>query len=1112
MAPTFVHSALSGLLLISTATIVSAGALEKRILVPRVLTPPAKPATNWTYLGCYTDSVGARSLTGAAYNSGTAMTDEACVSFCISKNMIYAGTEYAGECYCGNSIASTGTPAASTDCNMACNGNAAEPCGGPNRLTVFNTTAPAGPVGPFVNPGVNGYHSLGCYTDSVGARTLATGVQTTGGQGALTVALCTSACAAGGYTYAGVEYASECYCSNTIASTGTSATLTDCNMVCNGNSTEYCGGPNRLNLYSNLQAPVGWKSLGCYTDSVNGRTLTVPEYPGTMTIELCTSTCKTAGYIYAGVEYGGECYCGNAFANGGGPAPDGSAGCNMPCAGNGQETCGGSNRLNVFQQSGTTASTTSAAPASSTVATSTAVGSGSATGLPKGWTYQGCYIDGANGRILQTQEPDSSTNTIEQCTATCIGLGYSVSGMEYGVNCFCDNFLRNGGTLTSDTDCNMVCPGNTAEKCGAGNRMSIYSNATLQVYQPPAPQKTNLTGNWTYQGCLLDNAETRTFPYQLILPNNNTANNCLQSCQKFGYGAGGMEYSDECYCGDVANIAAAGATLMPESDCNSVCSGNSSYICGGGDRISYYKWTGTPLNSWNFATGNAAGQYQFLIGGVIVPLIATPGINGKVTFLEKYGTGPPNTTGAYELDLKQLNNFTGAWRPMHVKSDVFCSGGLTLPDKAGRQINVGGWANDATYGIRLYAPDGTPGVWGKNDWQENVNEVSLQAGRWYPTPMIMANGSILVVGGEQGSNGAPVPSLELLPKVGPVVYCDWLDRTDPYNLYPFLAVLPSGGIFVAYYNEARILDEVTLLTKKVLPNIPGAVNDFLGGRTYPFEGTAVLMPQHAPYTDHLVVMLCGGSIPGPEFALDNCVFTAPEDTNPVWTVERMPSKRVISCMTALPDGTYLILNGGQQGRAGFGLCTEPNHNAILYDPSKPVNNRMTSMANTTIDRLYHSEAVLIDDGRVLVSGSDPEDVRFVQEYRVEVFIPPYLMGSPAQPVVTIAATSKDWAYGQSYSIGVSSAPSKISLMGAVSSTHGNSMGQRTIFPAFSCSGLSCTVTAPPNAHVCPPGWFQLFMLDANGVPSVAQWVRIGGDPASLGNWPNFPDFQPLPGV
>jgi hypothetical protein len=80
------------------------------------------------------------------------------------------------------------------------------------------------------------------------------------------------------------------------------------------------------------------------------------------------------------------------------------------------------------------------------------------------------------------------------------------------------------------------------------------------------------------------------------------------------------------------------------------------------------------------------------------------------------------------------------------------------------------------------------------------------------------------------------------------------------------------------------------------------------------------------------------------------------------TIERTPSKRVISRMVALLDGTYLVLNGTQQGFAGSGLAMEPNHNAVLYDLLKPVHNRMTVMANTTIDRLYHSEAILLQDG------------------------------------------------------------------------------------------------------------------------------------------------------
>lgn len=79
--------------------------------------------------------------------------------------------------------------------------------------------------------------------------------------------------------------------------------------------------------------------------------------------------------------------------------------------------------------------------------------------------------------------------------------------------------------------------------------------------------------------------------------------------------AGGMEYAEQCFCGDVADVVAAGATLQPESSCNMVCTGNDSYICGGSGVISYYQWVGTPLYTWSYPTGAAAGLYSFLIGG-----------------------------------------------------------------------------------------------------------------------------------------------------------------------------------------------------------------------------------------------------------------------------------------------------------------------------------------------------------------------------------------------------------------------------------------------------------------------------------------------------------------
>ena len=173
----------------------------------------------------------------------------------------------------------------------------------------------------------------------------------------------------------------------------------------------------------------------------------------------------------------------------------------------------------------------------------------------------------------------------------------------------------------------------------------------------------------------------------------------------------------------------------PDSDCNMPCPGDPRYLCGNGNRIAYYTWTGTPLSNWDFPTGPAAGEYRFYVPGVVIPLITSVAINGKITFLEKHGTGAPNTTGAYELDPSLVGNgpWEPAWREMTVKTDVFCAAGLTLPDKAGRQINIGGWANDDTKGVRLYTPDGSPGTPGVNNWQEDVQTISLQQGRWYPT-------------------------------------------------------------------------------------------------------------------------------------------------------------------------------------------------------------------------------------------------------------------------------------------------------------------------------------------------------------------------------------------
>ncbi|KAF9049496.1 copper radical oxidase with WSC domains [Hymenopellis radicata] len=952
--------------------------------------------------------------------------------------------------------------------------------------------------------------SVGCYTDVAGVRTLSASTYTDTKN--MTVGNCISFCENQDYIYAGVEFSQECYCGNTINIDDTNATATDCNMPCTGNALETCGAGGRLNLFWSGATPppppvtspkVGdWTSIGCFSDNVNGAGRSLPvgaDLAGPATIRTCTAACFASGYQFAGAEFAAELRIGSS----GNFFPRACIDCSMVCAGNSSEFCGGPNRLTVYNYTGTDLPPI----------TNPGGGGGGAgaapvvnvyDGLPGTWNYSACYIDNAHGRIFENAIGPNATTTVESCVNSCIAGNYSVAGIEFGVNC--GNRLINGAEPAIENTCNMGCGGNSTEACGGPNRLSVYSSSK-NITVLPVPTVLNDTNilpkNWTYAGCYTDENNGRVLPWQIIWEHNATVEACVNQCSTFGYTAASLEYGQECYCGDISDIQANGATLAPETDCSFQCSGDPIHLCGGGLRMTTYFFNGVK-NVWHTPA-------------VTVPLIATVGLNNKVTFLEKDGTGFPNSTGAYELDLSLTHDFDHAWREMHVKSDVFCSASIILPDKAGRQINVGGWSLQSTYGIRLYTPNGVEGVNSTNDWEEDYNTLKLQRGRWYPTAAMLPNGSILVVGGETGSNAPAEPSLEILPRPpGGDTYLnmDWLQRTDPNNLYPFIFVLPGGGIFIAYYNEARILDAATFDTIKSLPNAPAAVDNFDGGRTYPLEGVAMSLPQHAPYTDPLEILICGGSTPGPGFALDNCVTIAPEVENPTWTIERMPSRRVMPCMAALPDGTFLLLNGAHQGVAGFGLATDPALTALLYDPALPLGQRMSILNTTIVARLYHSEATLLPDGRVLVSGSDPQDGKNPEEFRIEVYVPPYLETGLTQPSYSLP--KNDWAYGGTYQITNvtlhqgSAATMRVSLIAATSSTHGNAMGSRTIFPQFSCSGRTCTITAPPNANISPPGWHQLFILDGP-TPSHSQWVRIGGDPGELGNWPSTGPFT-VPGV
>lgn len=99
----------------------------------------------------------------------------------------------------------------------------------------------------------------------------------------------------------------------------------------------------------------------------------------------------------------------------------------MACNGNQTEICGGPNRLSLFRYykgNEPPVSSTTRVSSSSTAAPVP-------TGLPEGFEYKGCYVDGPGYRVMQNQQPDDQQMTIASCASRCSRLGYTVSGMEY---------------------------------------------------------------------------------------------------------------------------------------------------------------------------------------------------------------------------------------------------------------------------------------------------------------------------------------------------------------------------------------------------------------------------------------------------------------------------------------------------------------------------------------------------------------------------------------------------------------------------------------------------------------------------------------------------------
>ncbi|CAI6334186.1 unnamed protein product [Periconia digitata] len=326
-------------------------------------TEPSSPA--FAYQGCYYDAAVPRALP-SEFLVNDNMTIERCSAFCTKYQLF--GLEYGRECYCGDKLDSTSTIQAISDCNMPCSGNQTETCGAASRLSLYknlkyvppSSTSPTStPTGtpstsstptPTSTPSLQGYDYVGCLSDAVENRTLHDKFETKSDN---SYTACAAFCS--GYEFFGVEYAAECYCGISLAYTDPKP-LSDCSMPCTGDPKSYCGAGNRLTVFKNktpIRAPTnppieGYKYKGCYTDSVNKRTLSEHIYfDAAMTVDKCAAQCTS--YKYFGTEYGGECYCGNMLSADTATAAESD--CQFLCGGDKQQLCGAGDRLSLYEKS-----------------------------------------------------------------------------------------------------------------------------------------------------------------------------------------------------------------------------------------------------------------------------------------------------------------------------------------------------------------------------------------------------------------------------------------------------------------------------------------------------------------------------------------------------------------------------------------------------------------------------------------------------------------------------------------------------------------------------------------------------------------------------------------
>ncbi|KAK1425802.1 hypothetical protein QVD17_21163 [Tagetes erecta] len=538
-----------------------------------------------------------------------------------------------------------------------------------------------------------------------------------------------------------------------------------------------------------------------------------------------------------------------------------------------------------------------------------------------------------------------------------------------------------------------------------------------------------------------------------------------------------------------------------------------------------YQQPRKPLGTWNLlqpTIGISAMHMQLLH-------------NNKVIIFDRTDFGPSKLNLPFGQTCRTNDEFlrhdctahsvlydipSNSFRPLSVQTNVWCSSGSVNP--TGTLVQTGGY-HAGDHKIRLFDPCDDDFC----DWIELGRNLSIQ--RWYASNHILPDGNIIIVGGRrafnyeffpQNPNGCSSLSLFNLSFL-----IETTDYQEENNLYPFLHLLPDGNLFIFANRRSILLDYIRGKIIRRFPPIPGEK------RSYPSTGSSILLPIHLQSTDPVTdpeipvpavveVMICGGAVGGSFTMAARGVYMAAGrtcgrmnlvDESPEWIMENMPFRRVMPDMILLPTGDVLIVNGAGRGTAGWENAIEPVLNPVLYETGKRL---FTVLNPTRRSRMYHSSAILLPDGRVLVGGSNPHvsyefiGVEYPTDLSLETFSPPYMDERFAYYRPSILTVEYDpgryndrISYGRYFGVTLSMSLSgvdrriMVTLVAPSFTTHSFGMNQRVlVLPVIDVEQVSLfqyrvVVRAPSSRNVAPPGYYMLFVVH-DGVPGTSVWINL----------------------